>query len=341
MNIREFHKLETPQSFGHLGLELETEYRRPILDDVMRKIPVGWTATNDNSLRNHGIEYVTNGATRIEDKEKLLKSLFDFVKTYPYIEGSPRTSFHVHVNILDMPVLNMYTGLVAYWLLEDLLFEMCGPYRKGNLFCLPLKATTGVVSAVLEDVSRTRRFASFPQDSYKYGAVNLAALYRYGSLEFRGMDGSLDLERKSKWIDILYYIMNNAGRVFGTPKNMLDFIYETVFISKKSPVAFIDTLFGDNKDLLKYVKSLIKDEGVFNQNIMSACTLLLPISYKVPDWTKIYSLVKYKPLLKKTIRPREEGRPLFVDEPVDDLRERQNRDNARFLEQVERLRNMT
>lgn len=279
--------ISTNQSYGDIGLEVETEYSRNVIDDILRTIPLGWTPHRDNSLRNNGIEYTTNGPIRMVDKYTLLKAFTDFISRLP-VQQSPRTSFHVHINVLDKTPLSVVTAITAYWILEDILFEMCGKYRRGNLFCLSAKDATSVVRDLIQDVRSARYFHTFTQDSHKYGALNLAAIINYGTLEVRSMDGKLDLERMNTWVDLLYEIITFNSTAHKNPADLLNKLYETLYV-KKSPRDALKCLI-ETPHLQDVLFKLVgNSEERLGRSLMDGVIMCRPIAYGVLDWDRVYS----------------------------------------------------
>lgn len=303
MNLRERLNITTPQSYGDLGLEVETEYRHSHTEDILRNIPLGWRAATDNSLRNNGIEYVTNGAVRFNQKSDMLKSLLDMVKKLTYINDSPRTSFHVHVNVLDSNPIQVYNGLLVYWLLEEVLYNMCGKYRRGNLFCLTVKEAKGVVPQVVKDITRSGWFGSYNLDTYKYGGVNLAAIRRYGTIEFRGMNGELDYDKMNTWVDILYSIVKNSANNFINPKEILDVVYSNM-LKDKVTTGFMQRVFTD-KALADKVRHLAGGDEALRKAVVDSARHLLQIGYGVLDWDNVYKHTPRKDRL--TITPIQQA----------------------------------
>lgn len=206
---------------GDLGLEIEVEAEDTLPTDV----PKPWVAQGDDSLRNIGVEYVTDRPIACDStKYGIIKGLTDKLKNCKVVEGSPRTSVHVHVNITEFTPLQLWTAITTYWLLENLLIKYCGEQdREGNVFCLRLCDSEGIMRYIREDL-RARdgwAFSTFRQDDVKYASQNLGCISRLGSLEYRGMRGTIDPDIIDRWSTEMYNVVHRSKR-FSSPENMLD-----------------------------------------------------------------------------------------------------------------------
>jgi hypothetical protein len=237
---------------GDLGLELECEFpRRPV--SLTPELEEHWAAKPDGSLRGVGIEFVARQPFKNDENlRKKIEGLCEYIKRNNVVENSPRTSFHVHCNVKEMTPLQVYNCIVGYWLLEPMLMEYCGPDRRGSLFCLQLQHAESVVQD-LQD-STHDGFNVFHNDAHKYGAINLAAITRYGSLEFRGMRGSTDPDVLFSWSFMLQKLMETLSTQFKDPGEVME-AYRSMEARD-----FVDSIMasGDVKD---FVMSFTDIEG--------------------------------------------------------------------------------
>lgn len=204
---------------GDLGLELEVEAKNklPIINTA------SWRSDEDHSLRN-GLEYISNGPFNVAGKRLKIKSLIEKIDKpeHKVIKDSHRTSFHVHKNILLFDVVETWVAINAFWLVENLLLELCHPERKGNLFCLRIKDAEGIIEDAVNDCKSKNPFFSFNQEQHKYGALNLGVITRYGSIEVRPKHGTLDVEELDEWSTAVNDVFENARKNFTSPANLLD-----------------------------------------------------------------------------------------------------------------------
>ena len=89
--------------------------------------------------------------------------------------------------------------------------NFCGEERKGNRFCLRLEDAEGAMDFLNHIFSSGERsLKEIGQDQVRYAAINIEALRKYGSLEFRAMQGTVDVERITTWCTALYNIREFA-----------------------------------------------------------------------------------------------------------------------------------
>lgn len=205
---------------GDVGLELEVESSEPLPD--INTDP--WRSKIDESLRGYGMEYYTSRPIKCDSTKysTISRLTNELSKNAGVAKDSPRTSLHVHVNILDHTPLQTWTAAASYWLLENLMVKYCGEeQRKGNLFCLPLNTGEGVLSHVYRDLENDIPFERLLGDTIRYSGQNLNAVMKFGSIEYRSMRGVTDAETIDRWSTQLYNIVHRSKR-FTDPASMLD-----------------------------------------------------------------------------------------------------------------------
>jgi hypothetical protein len=180
-----------------LGIEVEVENINGI-----RGPQHSWTHTNDGSLRNNGIEFVSL-PTKPEHIETAVSHLFDDVipKTAHF---SPRTSVHVHMNVRDLTFNQIFNVVLLYQCFEDLLYKFAGPERKKSIFCVPI-GNTGYYTN-LKTYCLARELISWS----KYTGLNLNPLRNYGTIEFRHLRGTRDKQVVFEWLHFLLSIYSFA-----------------------------------------------------------------------------------------------------------------------------------
>ena len=220
-----------------IGIEVEVEKVR---NNDVQQYPV-WRQCEDNSLRNAGFEYVSvpmKGRTIVFALNWLSAKLNDDC------QFSPRTSVHIHLNALDMTLEQIgLMGLVTA-AFERPIFRFIGGDRARNNFCVPI-----------QEAKAYWMFEAFFKESFdfpigehnRYLALNLDALRKFGTLEFRHMGGTKDVTRILHWINI---ILSLKKYVMVTPrKTILDIIYDLNTSSKYD--VWFQEVFGENTVLQK------------------------------------------------------------------------------------------
>lgn len=198
-----------PSLKGDVGVEIECEGKR-----LPNAMDGAWKAVEDHSLRN-GMEYVYKTPLTFDKVEasidhlnvRLADSVLDF---------SFRTSVHVHVNCLEMDYKHVLNYIFLYLLVEDLMVAYCGDNREGNRFCLRMRDAEGII----EEVKKLYQYRNNPpqleeiirRDHLRYASINIEALIKYGSLEFRAMRGTTDKAILLPWISTLLHIREYAKR---------------------------------------------------------------------------------------------------------------------------------
>lgn len=164
---------------GDVGIEIEVE------GDNLPRPDEYWRCERDGSLRGESMEYV------LEEPLKLPKALdalahLDacYIRGNTNVHESVRAGVHIHINVQKLTVVELFSFMTAYLILEDLLIKYCGEYREGNLFCLRTRDAEFLLHT-LEGVASKKNYEAFSSDMLRYASMNVCSLWRYGSLEFR------------------------------------------------------------------------------------------------------------------------------------------------------------
>lgn len=228
-----------PAYQGDIGIEIECEGICATFDNQI------WKSVNEPSLRS-GVEYVTRRPVEFKGLSKALTNWKNNTKNSKF-KNSIRTSIHVHINVSDLTVKQMYNILGAYWFLENVLVQVNGHERVGNLHCLRIKDADDLFFSVLNSVRSRNYLQNFDQQSCKYAAVNLFSPVNLGSLEFRFLKRYEDIKEIQLWCENLYYLCHNAKNY--EPDEIVSWIDELTteeflerFFSKEFVYYLIDRL---------------------------------------------------------------------------------------------------
>jgi hypothetical protein len=200
---------------GDIGLEIEMEGRNLPLGALP---PKDWVMHQDGSLRGESAEYVFNGPKTRDATENALNELKMFLKGST-LAFSPRTSVHVHVNATTMPILHVYNMICLYLLVEDVLIQFSGPERESNLFCLRFKDAEALLQMVTDGLENEQYLWNFDENN-RYSSLNLSALRKFGSVEFRSMRGNLDKAFIMQWVDVLLRLRELSSE-FENPRQII------------------------------------------------------------------------------------------------------------------------
>lgn len=218
MELENELKMEPPQfngTFGHFGNPSST-----------------WKVASEGSLRYYGHEFVSKPLT-VNGMRQSLVDLFDRVHqqlkatemwfynnpTAPIpFTSSRRTSVHVHFDVGKYQIIDLvlFTGL--YYMLEVFLSHFCGKHRQGNLFCLRAKDAHYIVNELRTMLEDKTLLCELPicHENLRYGSVNFASLFKFGTLEFRLMRGVGAPDDAITWLDALEAIRLYALRFRST-----------------------------------------------------------------------------------------------------------------------------
>ena len=312
---RDFSFKPIYKSNEYIGLEVETEgYNLPD-PSVMRYL---WSAKADGSLREASVSQMKElGATSITPWEYVLRRPVSpatavkralpylakqFAKTKATPDFSGRCSVHVHVGVHELYLYQIYAMVGMYYILEDLLYDLVGQERDGNHFCLGASHAYAIVDSLVKAASEEGWFRG--HDGDKYSAVNLLTLYKLGTVEFRSMEGTLDLDRISTWIEFLTSLRQWASKL--TPDQM-PFILSQ--LSMGGPADVVADILGPNS---KSYAAIFKSAGshiALQSQIYKGIGRMQPLFYE-PDWANIKLGVPEpapeKPTTKKNFQTAQE-----------------------------------
>lgn len=224
---------------GDVGIEIEVEGKNlPYVDKY-------WHNEKDGSLRGEeNMEYVLAKPSTMKGAEIALKYLgVQYKKSGAIIDDTVRAGVHVHINVQHLNMLELYSFMSIYLVLEELLVKFCGEFREGNLFCLRAMDAEFIVHK-LQEAARTRRFMPLVHDDLRYASMNVKALGNYGSLEFRAMRGTSDLKLIYQWATILYNL-REVAKTFKDPQEVIS------FFSMEQAEGFLKRCLGENADLFR------------------------------------------------------------------------------------------
>ncbi len=271
-----------------IGIEIELE---DPLFPPRSPIP-RWVVKRDGSLRGHSGEFVLDPPKPIKTCIEALQELRLWCDTHNLtLNFTPRTSVHIHYNMTDKNLSDVYKVLMVYFLLEEILVKWsANTKRTGSNFCLRLCDSDTTLMKLL-DAKTPQHFKSVIKDNIRYSALNLNALSLFGSLEFRSMEGNLDVTRISNWmLQIEKFIL--LACEFKQKEDILE------FFEKVGPVHFMQHFLTDV--LFKWAITIDQVEDLIYQN-HSYCYLL---AYHSTTFTPY--LKEIKPSLEETEEEEEE-----------------------------------
>ncbi len=178
------------------GVEVEIEGCRA-------KELAGWNVTEDHSLRNNGLEFISKIGKRVHHLYPMLEQLFSVAKEENW-QVSDRTSIHVHINVQNLSMDQLNSLLILYTVFERSLFAYACDERRNNIFCVPIEYCMTHGEQTLRGLI---------DHSAKYAAMNMRAVREKGTVEFRQMNTNFDAENVFKWVLMLALIKRAAQHI--------------------------------------------------------------------------------------------------------------------------------
>lgn len=199
---------------GEVGIEIEAE------GTDLPGNPLGWVVEHDGSLRgpdknrtndlSHACEYVLPAPVARDKVKEVLHNLeAAYEENDSQVANSYRCSTHVHINVQELHMNQVYNFIVLYAMFEEFLVQYCGEERVGNLFCLRFQDAEAVIPALIYS-ARYGHFRHLGSDKLRYSALNVASMAKYGSLEFRAMRGTREMEEIETWVKLLLCLKDTA-----------------------------------------------------------------------------------------------------------------------------------
>lgn len=201
---------------GNYGVEIEVEGTH--LPTTLP--PNQWRIDQDGSLKGEAYEYVMTKPGPMQHVDTCLATLeAAYIMNGTKVHDTIRAGVHVHVNVQQLTLKQVFTFMTAYYLLEDLLVQWCGENRVGNYFCLRSRDAEFILFQLMQAVE-TRKLKHLNNDILRYSSLNVCSLFKYGSLEFRAMRGTSQLKEISQWVRILNDIKVSSQK-FDDPAEIL------------------------------------------------------------------------------------------------------------------------
>lgn len=242
MKITDYFRGLRDQGDREIGIEIEMEGGNlfpPILNY--------WHATEDGSLRPNPqqAEYVLRQPVRRSRVRSRLEYLSaTLAKNKAELRPSDRCGVHVHLNVQGFEMEEFFKLVTLYYLFENVLTHWCGEDREGNLFCLRAKDAESLMEELITAKS-SGEFGYITTNSYRYSALNFAALRKYGSVEFRAMRTPEDLMRVTTWVGLILKMRDYT-------RNKLSEQDIVKKVSAIGPLALSREVFGDKFRLIDY-----------------------------------------------------------------------------------------
>lgn len=237
MLVSSFFKTHPPK--GDIGIEIEVEGR-----NLPNRIN-GWVRVRDGSLRGEeNAEYITQAPIfKREVKSYLEKVDKAYKKNHTIVDNSDRTSVHIHINVNHLHLTKVFNIVLLFLIFEEMLVHHCGNTREGNLFCLRSKDAEHLVALLESLVTSDSNLHNLRKYSMRYAAINLNSLHKFGSLEFRSMRGTRDMEVIEEWVNILTGLVDEA-LTYDSPVHLIE------MFSTTTPLGVAENCFGNKVSII-------------------------------------------------------------------------------------------
>lgn len=194
-------KLLLPEQL--MGVEIEVERTRNSHLPSTSEAGAAWTVKTDGSLVD-GREYVLSSPMA---GDALAHAITTFFRT-ARLEARSTSSTHIHLDMSEdsttLSVLQVVFALV--YMLEPVLWHVGDPSRKWCGFTHAINTLPSDVLGQLYAENFTvnsENFADQTRCISRYYGLNMNALYKYGSLEFRYFPTATSAEQLSNWINLV------------------------------------------------------------------------------------------------------------------------------------------
>lgn len=215
-----------------IGLEAELENPRGIrLPAMSEEFKTIFIKEGDGSLRDNGYELKFRAPLFGKDLSTGIDILIKYISGNHAV-CNYRTGLHIHLDCRDLDFEELQRLITIYLIYEKSLFSFVGDDRIESNFCAPWGRINDHID-VIKDIFKTQTSPDKTRDITRhverYSALNLNALHKFGSIEFRHMQMSKDAEKIKQWINIIMSIYKAASKDKSTlPKVSLNELIQII-----------------------------------------------------------------------------------------------------------------
>lgn len=203
-----------------LGLELETEG----IGTSHWPSSKYWAYVDEGSLRGRHTEFVLSKPLKGKDLIEAISEVSSFIGS-DGVEISDRCSLHVHVDVRDLSREQILAVCLLYTIFERPLYRMSGD-RYFNKYCVPVAESNYIQNGIAKISS-----GNVVSSSNRYGGLNLNALSKFGSLEFRMHSGTKKRNELLLWCKVLHDLVEEGKK--NSPEDVIRLASEDVhFLSR-------------------------------------------------------------------------------------------------------------
>lgn len=257
-----------------MGIEIEVE-RVPEAVILTRPCPAGWSIVSDGSLRD-GVEYKLASPLAGPSLAGAIEAMYQHNKFF----RRHTSSCHIHVDILEEEVTEetLQSLFLLAFMTEEVLYQVGDSGRKWCGFTNTLTSLNDsqVAALVLGQEEYNNRYKVYAGNSREYDyfsdhlqggsryiGLNVQAMYKYGSIEFRYFPTPESKDELYNWVRIVQSYMKAAQSLDGleavkammeTEDSYKSFISE--FFSEWKQMFFNHADYDSSKTKLTYALTL-------------------------------------------------------------------------------------
>ena len=233
-----------------LGVEIELEgvSFATVTDRAPEEVRRWWGFSEDGSLRGANFEAILRTPLAGDDYCTAVSVLCSYLndKYGKKLNASERTSLHIHCDVRDLTTDQLIKLILIYMIFERALFHYVGKGRDKSNFCIPNCKFVDLFDSLGSLTAAPEKFHSSVNRMDKYGALNLSALPKFGSLEFRHHPGCFNEEDIIRWSNIILSLRKWAV------ESPTDAISLPEYLSAYGPPALAANVFNDLFPFLDY-----------------------------------------------------------------------------------------
>ena len=247
------------------GIEVEAE--AVDINDRRFFSASGWDTHNDASLRN-GVEFVLSSPLGGENLGSAIDGLYDHQDVCRFAP-SPRAGTHIHINVSDKTWGTVQVIFALIYCLDRVLFNWAGVDRMWCSYCNSLNTMP------LDSIVRLLQNGEHPYvpslwstgANDRYYGLNVASVWKHGTLEFRHFPTTTNKEELWSWVDFCHAVSMYADEVVAQhDPNSEASIVEAVLRDASQPEILLLRIFDKAPAVLE---GLTSEEG-WQQHISSA-----------------------------------------------------------------------
>ena len=199
-----------------LGLEVEVENANLPLSNLRY-----WLTVRDGSLRNNGLEYIFKNPCKGDAIVNALKELCSHLGNTD-AEVTSRCGVHIHLDVTTCRITKLTRLIYLLTVLEPVLIDITGK-RWGNHYCRPSIRLDDVLNTITNLILSPYATESLTQLTRlsKHTAISYAALSRYGTIECRFFESSIDYDTLLYYCNLILAIDKYANKKY-TPSKFLE-----------------------------------------------------------------------------------------------------------------------